>query len=290
MKHLLNMFLIILVLSGLLAVNVPVLNRLTFANHYVGKFDNLAISYIDNSINKCLITFVSVRGLNAIISVLKSSTVNLTPAGVGAALSIGEILDPVDDMIETLSDIVLFSIVSLGVQRFIIEIVPFVSVNIFFNLFLVSCFILLLLKRLQKKFFINITLKFLILALIIRFVLPSFVFINWVVDKTVFNKEYESSKNVLRDTNEKLTSTYGVIFSGKNIIDGFRQLLKKEDNSKNWLESLKNSAEDIIKSSIRLIVVFIIDLFLLPLFFLWLLYKFLSGVFFIRLFTKKLNL
>mgnify|MGYP005809571383 CR=1 FL=1 len=284
------MFLIILVLSGLLAVNVPVLNRLTFANHYVGKFDNLAISYIDNSINKCLITFVSVRGLNAIISVLKSSTVNLTPAGVGAALSIGEILDPVDDMIETLSDIVLFSIVSLGVQRFIIEIVPFVSVNIFFNLFLVSCFILLLLKRLQKKFFINITLKFLILALIIRFVLPSFVFINWVVDKTVFNKEYESSKNVLRDTNEKLTSTYGVIFSGKNIIDGFRQLLKKEDNSKNWLESLKNSAEDIIKSSIRLIVVFIIDLFLLPLFFLWLLYKFLSGVFFIRLFTKKLNL
>ncbi|MDY6820864.1 MAG: hypothetical protein SVN78_04500 [Deferribacterota bacterium] len=256
-------------------------------SNYVRKIDNMTISYIDSSINKAIIAFTSARGINAIISMLKSSTVNLTPAGVGASISIGQVLDPVDDIIENLSNILLLSIVSLGIQRFLIEIAPFISFNIFLNLGLILLFFLIIIKNLRKSFLFNLVIKFFIVALVIEFILPFFVFIDWTTNKLFFEKEYESARYTLNETNEELTATYGAIFSTKGVIEGFKNFLKKENNGKNFIEQLKDSAEKIIESSLKLILIFILDTVIIPLFFLWLLYKFLKYIFNYNYLLKK---
>lgn len=287
MRYILNIFLIVIILILILIINIPKLNNQLINNKYMRTFDNMTIQYIDNAINKAVIAFASARGINAIISLLKSSTVNMTPAGIGASISVGEILDPVDDMVETLSDVLLLSIVSLGIQRFLLEIAPFISINILLNLCLIFTVILLSIKKLKKTRFTNITIKLFFCALIIKLILPFFVLIDWSTNKLFFDEKYEEARTQLNETNKELSATYGAIFSGEGIIEGFKNFLKKENGEENWLKNLRNNAEIIINSSIKLIVLFILDTLLLPLFFLWLLYQFLKYVININGFTAK---
>ena len=288
MRYILNIFLIALILIIFFVINIPQLNNQLINNKYMRKFDNLTLQYIDNSINKAVISFASARGLNAIISMLKSSTVNMTPAGVGASISIGEILDPVDDVVEILSTVLLLSIVSLGIQRFLLEIAPFISINLLLNLCLIFTVMLLSIQRLRKTKLTNITIKLFLFALIIKLILPFFVFLDWSTNRLFFDEKYKEAKTQLSKTNDELSSTYGAILSGEGVIEGFKNWLKKDRGEDNWLKNLKIKAEIIISSSVKLIVLFILDTLLLPLFFLWLLYRFFTYVVNIKLFTTKL--
>jgi hypothetical protein len=288
MRYILNIFLIALILIIIFVINIPQLNNQLINNKYMRKFDNLTLQYIDNSINKAVISFASARGLNAIISMLKSSTVNMTPAGVGASISIGEILDPVDDVVEILSTVLLLSIVSLGIQRFLLEIAPFISINLLLNLCLIFTVMLLSIQRLRKTKLTNITIKLFLFALIIKLILPFFVFLDWSTNRLFFDEKYKEAKTQLSKTNDELSSTYGAILSGEGVIEGFKNWLKKDKGEDNWLKNLKIKAEIIISSSVKLIVLFILDTLLLPLFFLWLLYRFFTYVVNIKLFTTKL--
>ena len=49
---------------------------------------------------RALITFALARTINGVISVVQGTEVALQPAGVGVTLTPGEILDPVNDLIE----------------------------------------------------------------------------------------------------------------------------------------------------------------------------------------------
>ena len=289
MKFILNIFFILVVLVLIATINMPSLNTKFINNKYMKRFDNMTVSYIDSSINKAVIAFASARGINAIISMLKSSTVNLTPAGIGASISIGQILDPVDDMVETLSNVLLLSIVSLGIQRFFLEIAPFISINLLLNICLILIIFLLIVKKLRKTVLTNLTIKLFICALIIKLILPFFVFLDWSANKLFFEQKYMDAKTTLTETNRELSTTYGAILSGEGILDGFKNFIKRENKNENWLKNLKDNAENIINSSIKLIVLFILDTILMPLFFLWLLYRFFKYTINIKLFPKKLS-
>jgi hypothetical protein len=97
------------------------------------------------------------------------------------------------------------------------------------------------------------------------------------------------AKTTLTETNRELSTTYGAILSGEGILDGFKNFIKRENKNENWLKNLKDNAENIINSSIKLIVLFILDTILMPLFFLWLLYRFFKYTINIKLFPKKLS-
>jgi hypothetical protein len=56
------------------------------------------------------------RGFNGVISVAQGTEVAVQPLGIGVTLTIGEILDPLNDLIERFSGLALIASVSLGVQ------------------------------------------------------------------------------------------------------------------------------------------------------------------------------
>jgi len=70
------------------------------------------------------------RGFNAVVSVFQESEVQLEPAGVGVSLALGQALDPINDLVERFSWVMLASLTSLGIQKFLIEITPFLSIQI----------------------------------------------------------------------------------------------------------------------------------------------------------------
>ena len=52
--------------------------------------------------------------INATVSVIQQSSVQLEPAEIGLSLAVGQIVDPINDMVEKLLNVLVMSITSLG--------------------------------------------------------------------------------------------------------------------------------------------------------------------------------
>lgn len=69
-----------------------------------------------------LTVYAIARGLNAVISVAKGTEVSIEPLGVGLTLTPGEILDPLNDLIEQFSLVLLIASASLGIQQILLAV------------------------------------------------------------------------------------------------------------------------------------------------------------------------
>lgn len=76
---------------------------------------------VDAMFDRALVAFASARALNGVISVIQGTEVALQPAGVGVTLTVGEMLDPLNDLVERFSWIMLAATAALGAQSVLIE-------------------------------------------------------------------------------------------------------------------------------------------------------------------------
>ena len=89
---------------------------------FSGNADKMGQEYTETGLKRALITFASARAINGIISVTQGTEVAIQPGGMGAVLTPGEILDPINDLVEQFSQVMLFSAAVLGTQKLLIEI------------------------------------------------------------------------------------------------------------------------------------------------------------------------
>ena len=82
----------------------------------------LADEQIDAGLRRALIGFASARTLNGLISVLQGAEFAVQPLGVGVTLTVGQILDPINDLIEQFSTLMLYASVAFGVQKALLAI------------------------------------------------------------------------------------------------------------------------------------------------------------------------
>ena len=86
-----------------------------------GAADRQAASANQQNLERSLLAYTAARGLNAIISVAQGTEVAVQPIGVGVTITIGEALDPLNDLIERFSWVVLLATISLGAQALLID-------------------------------------------------------------------------------------------------------------------------------------------------------------------------
>ena len=79
--------------------------------------DDYADNYTDDSIRNAALTYASARGINALVSVLQSSEIEAGVGIVSGAMTIGEVLDPLNDMIERFSSVMAWVLASLAAQK-----------------------------------------------------------------------------------------------------------------------------------------------------------------------------
>lgn len=82
----------------------------------------IAASQIDAGLKRALISFASARTLNALISVLQGTEFSFQPLGVGMTLTLGQILDPINDLVEQFSSLMLMASVVFGTQKILLAI------------------------------------------------------------------------------------------------------------------------------------------------------------------------
>ena len=213
--------------------------------------DTNAIEIYDETFDRAVYSFALAKGLNAIISVLQSSEVNLS-FFVGATVGIGQILDPINDLVERFSMIMLISSVSLGVQHLLLLFSKSMFIKV---LLIVSASIVAIgiwVKKLEASAILSVFIKVLFLLIILRFGAVVFVHSNHFLYNEVYAGEYKTS------------SIY--VSKYKSNLEVLQQDQKKLASS---LSKLESKSEAFSKKVIKLITIFVVTTILFPLMFLW---------------------
>ncbi|AEF55503.1 hypothetical protein [Marinomonas posidonica] len=97
---------------------------------WVGVIDSYAEDYINASLVTSSVSFGLARLFNATVSVLSTVTLNVPIVG---SIQIGEMLDPLNDLVEDFSTIMKYAISSLLIQKFLVEIFQTLYFNVFIS-------------------------------------------------------------------------------------------------------------------------------------------------------------
>lgn len=265
----------------LLIIFVPPLSSGVLESVPFQQADAVGRDYVDEAFERALIAFALARATNAVISVIQDSEIDISPAGIGVTIAAGEVLDPINDMVERFSVVMLVSLVSLGIQKFLIEIVPWFS----FKLILAPA-LLLFIPQLwtRNPWAISTTSmarRLLVLALLLRFSVPVVAVLNDQVYQLFLDQQYTEAINGLEQGKQtltefsplsnraELTAETGIMASLK----GTARQLQEATNLRLQIDRLGEKLGVVIKDLLAMIVIFLLNTILFPLAFLWGLYK-----------------
>jgi len=84
--------------------------------------ENVANQQVDAGLKRALVSFGVAKTLNAAISVAQGTEVAFQPVGVGVTVTVGQILDPLNDLVEQFASLMLTASVAFGVQKALLAI------------------------------------------------------------------------------------------------------------------------------------------------------------------------
>ena len=273
--------------AGLLKLSLALLFIISIAFNLSQTLDTSSKKYIDKAFNRALITFGIAKSLNGVISVAQGTEIAIQPAGIGINLTPGQILDPVNDLVERFSWIMLVSSTSLGIQK------VFLTMSIWpvFQYALAS-FILLSLFLLFTNTKKHAQLRILILRIslifiVFRFAVPITGLANQMVYDVFLKGEYITSTNKLETTAEEIgklneeTTFRQPDIKKKSVWESAKDFYKSTSemldiNKK--IEQYKKAATESTHHIINLIVVFLFQTLIIPLAFIFLLYALLKHI------------
>lgn len=235
--------------------------------------------------HRALITFALARALNGVISAVQGTELALQPAGVGVTLTPGEVLDPINDLVERFSWIMLGATLSLGVQQVLLDIGQWWGTRVVVVVLALG-WLLLKLRRGSWPALEQTVLRALIIALFIRFAVPLTLMANEAVYEQFLESRYLESAQVIESAGSEIEAANapvaGLAEEGeKNLFNSFGRAwdtTRESLNLKERVAIIKARATEVIEHLIQLSVVFILQTGIMPLAFLWLLVQIMKRV------------
>jgi hypothetical protein len=167
--------------NALIAVLIVVLVALSSTR----VLDDYVDDYTDESIRNAALTYATARGINGLVSVLQSTEVE---AGVivSGSMTIGEVLDPLNDMIERFSSVMAWVLASLAAQKLLLLLA---SHQLFLYLLAVLGITSLLLIFYGRSPAQNLVFRCFLVAAFLRFALGLVVVLNSGVDTLFLDQQ-----------------------------------------------------------------------------------------------------
>ncbi|RQO54770.1 hypothetical protein DBR47_22140 [Paucibacter sp. KBW04] len=233
------------------------------------QLDAQASQELDAGIRRAMATFATARVINAAISVLQEFSIS-----VGVTIAIGQALDPINDIVEQFSTLMLVALVSMGVQKVLLA----MGGHLLVKVCVVAAILGTALAVLMRWRLPRICRAALIVLLLIRFVVPVALLGSHAVFKYFLHESYQSHQQGLdlaaADMNQ-LHSSVGKqqqqqdVIKAPSLLDRFKSAVTPPDLGAKF-EDLKQAANRVTDDLVQLMVVFLLQTLLVPLFFLWL--------------------
>jgi hypothetical protein len=252
---------------------VPLILLIILVASWMSPLDTLSSEQVDAGLKRSLASFAIARSLNAVISVAQGTDVAIQPAGIGVKFAPGEILDPINDLIETFSTLMLFASISFGVQKVLISVGGHWLVSVALSLSVLLWAVLHAAGRSIPRWCTAL----LVVTLLVRFAVPvatvgssamfqQFLAADYVQSQTFLEQGAEDArKKAILDTEPP---------GEQGLLD---RLLPKDLNVKDRINDFKKTAELWTEKMIKLTVVFLLETMIFPLLLLWALARLAKG-------------
>ncbi len=240
--------------------------------------DQRAAADYEQLFQRAFITFALARTINGIISVVQGTEIALQPAGVGLTLTPGEILDPVNDLVEQFSWIMLGATISLGVQNVLLDISAWWLIQA-----LVTAFAIWLLVRLwypgrESQVYRTLLKRVFLLLLFIRFAVPVMLIANDLLYQQFLEPRYQQSTEIITEAGkdmEQMSAEASVELEAGQDDDMLDSITRAWSNTvktmdlSGRLKRMQTRAGELIEHLVQLSVIFVFQTGLLPVAFLW---------------------
>jgi len=144
-------------------------------------------------------TLAIARSINAALSVVQNSSL-LLGVGVQVDIAIGQVVNPINDFLDRFSWVLLFALISLGIQDVIISIAQTPLLN---SLLTISI-ILVIISYFRKYEFSDFVYKFMILLVFIRFSIPTIEILNGYIYETMMKQQIITIQEKNKKFNQEL--------------------------------------------------------------------------------------
>ena len=282
----------ILIVIVICCILVKPVRDISFDSYSLTSVDEKCMEYLDQTLLRVTIAYGLCRATNAAVSFLQEIDVGFEAIGT-ITLNPFEFLDPLNDLVERFSWILLAAMASIGIQEFLIRFIPDLIINFVLLPGLVMWLTGLWTNKYLKMNLVSIGRQFVLLVVILRFIIPTEVAINnWIYEYHLKNK-YDQSINHIQikveeikekspveelliadseeEQNQQKNGTWSKI---KNSLaqtqNAFIVLGDMGSELKKFRDWLKTKIPDLFDNFISLIIVFIINTIFLPIFTLWL--------------------
>lgn len=271
-------------LVSILVILIGVLSHMNlvytaFEKTFVGNLNQRSQMYLDETLKKAIYTYAVVRGINGIISVIQNTKVDVSPAGVGVSMALGEVLDPVNDLVERFSWVMLVSIAALGIQKILLSFGTWLGLNLVLSLSMVVLLCGIWIPYRIKDQLTALGYKMMAISFAVWLCVPVICLAGDTVYDLFLKETYDTATKSLDMLDKELKGTdvvgvhatdragdTGLIEDIKNYFNDAKQTL----NIRTRLEQLKVKIADYVEYTIHLIVVFVSQTIIFPLLFLWL--------------------
>ncbi len=213
-----------------------------------GWVDNSAQKHVETTRNESIGIYALARGINALVSVAQSSQVK-----VPFVLSIqaGELLDPVNDAVERLSSVMVWSTGSLFLQQIVLE----VASSLWFRVAFLAIGALTMFALLRPNLgrFRNLAWRIFIVAAAFRFIVPAFVLLSVLAGQMLLGAKINENREKLSSFEKQLPIEAALASpDAKNLDERKAHMESERERLRKDLTSLKQKAENLDKEIDRL--------------------------------------
>ena len=240
--------------------------------------DQRAAADYEQLFQRAFVTFALARTINGVISVVQGTEIALQPAGVGVTLTPGEILDPVNDLVERFSWVMMGATISLGVQNVLLDISAWWVIQALVTLLAAWLLIRLWYPGQGSEVTRALLKRVFLLVLFVRFAVPVMLIANDLLYQQFLEDRYQQSTEIITDAGRELEQL-SEDANEENAVDDEVGMLHSITRA--WsttvdsidlsgrLERMQVQAAQVIEHMLQLSVVFIVQTALLPVAFLW---------------------
>jgi hypothetical protein len=250
-----------------------------------GFVDATGQRYAGEAFTRALVTFAVARTLNGVISVAQGTEVAVEPGGVGVNFTVGEVLDPINDLVERFSAVMLVATSSLGLQNVLLKMTMWWGTSLAVALAALISLVVLWWPKFRSGKTQHVVINILLVTVFLRFAVPLLVIgSNLVFDtflaseQTAATAALEATRTQIEELNDEAAAQeaanedQSVIERLGTMLDNSLESMNVSDRLQGLSERVSNASEHII----NLIVIFTLQTILLPLVFLWLIVELLK--------------
>ncbi|MBO6702020.1 MAG: hypothetical protein JJ921_06745 [Pseudomonadales bacterium] len=237
----------------------------TLILNWLPGLDAAAETYLADAITDNLIIFATARSLNAIISVIQSIELSVS-LGAGMAVNLGEVLDPLNDLIERFSGFVLYGLAGLGLQKLVLVATSSLIMKIITTIAILGGLVNWLWQPERFQWLPRLVL----MILMIRFAFVVEVGLIAGLDKLYFDGQKAEAHSALQLAQQSLSNLkdeYQEIIADQGFVSGTWEAA----GSLFGTEEQSGITEITASAVVELIVITLVRGLLLPLAFVWLL-------------------